>query len=222
VAKVVIDFLLSDPFFRGYRKKFAITGIDWDGTSVILKAVNDLTVGDHFRVEGVNAGFTVTGMDGTDWICSTGSDASNIYFIPTIAPTGTTTQTANHGFVYASVMHTIYIAGSPWVVNNPGTAEECKAIITFGESLDHPILTNTTNGVVLQYDDIVPGGGGYVNVDCEHDTAFDNSGNNVIGKIVHSGDAPFMVLVPGDNIFTLTDNWGTAGPLGISSFPPYL
>jgi phage-related protein len=143
VAKVVIDFLLSDPFFRG---------------SVISHQ--------------------------------------------------TATMDANP---YSFTLH------------NPGTAEECKAILTLNGASDQCVITNTENNVVLEYNDVIAGGES-VAVDCGLDTAVYTPGAlNVIGKIVHSGDAPFMVLVPGDNIITIEDiTHANLFTVDFDFYPPYL
>lgn len=68
------------------------------GKVVTLTAVNDLSVGDTVVVEGVNAGFTATNIDGT-WVCTTGTNATTIKFSVTSTPTGTTPQTISVGTV---------------------------------------------------------------------------------------------------------------------------
>jgi phage-related protein len=115
---------------------------------------------------------------------------------------------------------TFTAASSPYTLNNPGTAEERFAIITFTGPLSNPIVTNTTNGVVLQYDAVLAAGSDIVTVDCEHFTAVDETAANVVGSIVHSGDTAFMTLAPGDNVMTLAGAGG--GSVQIDFYPPYL
>lgn len=108
--------------------------------------------------------------------------------------------------------------------DNPGTAEECKAIVTFTDMLDRPIFTNPTAGCTLQYDDVL-GIGDSVIIDCWNKTAVDGLGNNVVGKIVHSGDSPFMAFAPGHQFLYLSDAAGAdtgAGTVRIDYYPPYL
>ena len=119
---------------------------------------------------------------------------------------------------------TFDIPNSNYTFDNPGSAEECKAIVTFADALDHPIFTNPTTGCTLQYDDVL-GAGDSVIIDCGKKTAVDGLGNNVVGKIVHSGDSPFMVFAPGVQFLFLSDAAGAdtgTGTVKIDSYPPYL
>jgi hypothetical protein len=119
---------------------------------------------------------------------------------------------------------TFDIPNTNYSFDNPGSAEERHAIITFADVLDHPIFTNGANGDVLQYDDVL-GAGDTVTIDCEHFTAVDGGANNVIGKIIHSGDSSFMSFVPGLQFLFLSDAAGAdtgTGTVQIDYYPPYL
>ena len=117
----------------------------------------------------------------------------------------------------------VTIANSPYDLVNGGTAEEQRALITFTGPLDHPILTNTTNNVAVQYNDTLSSGAHSVVLDCGALTAILDGSTNVIGSIIHTGDPAFMTLDPLHNAMTLTDNTGTnVGTATIEFYPPYL
>jgi hypothetical protein len=200
VAKIVVDFVLAEPFFRGYYKTYYPTRLDYAGSTVWLDFPNSLVAGDRIRITGVNAGFGVTGVDG-DAVCTGGSNPVTVECIVTGTPAGAAPPiTATAGIVYSFFEDYFDISTSPHVIHNPGTAEDRKAVITFNGDFDTPILTNLTNGVILEYAAVISGGDNLV-VDCGAYTAVYNLTLNVIGQIVHSGDSAFMVLVPGDNMF---------------------
>jgi hypothetical protein len=119
-------------------------------------------------------------------------------------------------------LFTIDASPKTFTVVHPGSAEECNSIITLTGPLDHPVITNTTNGVVLQYDDILAAAGNTVTIDCANFTAIDETTANVVGKIVHTGAPAFMVLVPGDNDFSVVDGSATTGTIQFDFYPPYL
>ena len=108
-----------------------------------------------------------------------------------------------------------------YILNNPGTAEERKAIITLTGPLSHPTITNNDNGISLQYNDVISGGH-YVEIDCEKFTTLYDGSTNVISKIVHTGDAAFMVLSAGDNNLSVVDGTHTTGTVMFEFYPPYL
>jgi hypothetical protein len=119
---------------------------------------------------------------------------------------------------------TFDIPNSLYTLDNPGTAPERHAIITFADVLDHPIFGNTANGDLLEYNAAM-GAGDVVIIDCEHYTAVDGGGNNVVGNIIHSGDTSFMTFNPGVNVLTLSDAGGAdtgTGTVQIDYYPPYL
>lgn len=120
------------------------------------------------------------------------------------------------------VSNTVDVASSPYTLNNPGTAEERKSIITLTGPLDNPILTNVSTGTVLQYLGVLANPGEWVRIDCGLYTAVDQSAVNVIGSIVHVGDTAFFTLQTGDNIITLADTGSSAGTAKIDFYPPYL
>jgi phage-related protein len=120
--------------------------------------------------------------------------------------------------------HVFDIPNSLYTLDNPGSAEECRAVITFADAWIDPILTNTANGVVLQYSGTIAGGD-TVTIDCGAFTAVHSVSGNVIGNIVHTGAPAFMVLLPGVNIMTISDDGGAdtgTGTVHIDFYPPYL
>lgn len=128
-------------------------------------------------------------------------------------------------FFRASVMvsKTVDIATSPYTLYNPGTAGERKAVITLAGPLDNPELENVTTGTKLQFLGVLNNPGEWVRIDCRLYTAVDQSANNVIGSIVHTGSTVFLTLAAGNNTINLTDTTGTnTGTAQIDFYPPYL
>ena len=129
-------------------------------------------------------------------------------------------------FFRASVLtsDTKTIDASPkiYALHNPGTAEERKAIITLTGPLNIPTITNTTNGVVLQYNGVLAAITDIVTIDCGLFTAVDETAAVVLDKIIHTGDSTFMAFVPGDNILSVADGTATTGTVKIEFYPPYL
>lgn len=91
----------------------------------------------------------------------------------------------------------------PGVVVNPGNRMAFPVFKIFGGSW---VLTNTTTGVQMTFNDSLPGcpsiGGGYVEIDTFRNTAYKNgSGANCKPGIVVTS-SEFPLLVPGNNTFT--------------------
>jgi len=68
------------------------------GKVVTLTAPNNFNVGDAITVAGINAGFTVTNIDGS-WTCETGTNATTVVFTVTSEPVGDTPQTITAGTI---------------------------------------------------------------------------------------------------------------------------
>lgn len=107
------------------------------------------------------------------------------YFYDTAASTTTTTVTTAGGTVMVG-----------------GQARTRRMTLTFTgvSGAWTMVLTNTTTGVSVT---LTGSGTTPVVVDVEAFTAT-QGGANVIGNVAHSGDNYFMVLAPGNNVFTLT------------------
>jgi hypothetical protein len=80
----------------------SVTAMAYTGKVVTLTATNAFEVGDLITVEGVNAGFTVTNIDG-NWTCETGTNATTIKFTVASQPVGATPQTISVGTVSGTI-----------------------------------------------------------------------------------------------------------------------
>jgi len=81
----------------------SVTAMSYLLKVVTLTAANIFQEGDSVVVSGVNAGFTVTNIDGT-WTCDAGTNATTIVFTVTDQPVGTTPQTISVGTVTGDIM----------------------------------------------------------------------------------------------------------------------
>ncbi len=79
-----------------------VTAMAYTLKVVTLTATNVFGVGDLITVEGINAGFTVTNIDG-NWVCGTGTNATTIVFTVANQPVGTTPQTITVGTVSGTI-----------------------------------------------------------------------------------------------------------------------
>jgi Phage tail protein len=122
----------------------------------------------------------------------------------------------------SSTTKTINANPTAWTLNNPGTAEERLAIITLTGPLSHPAITNSTNGAVLQYDDVLAANTDIVTIDCGLFTAVDETAAIVLDKIIHTNSPSFFVLDPGNNVLSIADGTHTTGTVKIEFYPPYL
>lgn len=120
---------------------------------------------------------------------------------------------------------TINASPKTYTVNNPGTADERNPRIVLAGPLSSPEITNTTNGVSLQYTGSISAGHSVtidVDVDTGEFTAVTDLAVNVIGNVTHDGDAAFFVLDAGNNALSVTDGTHTTGTVTIEFYPPYL
>jgi phage-related protein len=109
-------------------------------------------------------------------------------------------------------------------VENPGTVEERNATITLTGPLTNPVITNTTNGVVLTYTGAIAGGEVVViatNLTGEY-TAVKDGTTNVIGNVTHSGSSALMIMDVGDNDLSITSDVTSIGTVTVAFYPPYL
>jgi hypothetical protein len=114
---------------------------------------------------------------------------------------------------------TIDSSPKTYTLNNPGTAEERKVIITLTGPLSYVKVENLTNGVWVGYNNAI-GAGNTVVIDCDKFTAV-ASGNCVLNDIIHSGDTVFLALLADDNLMKIT-SITTGGSVKIESYPPFL
>lgn len=126
--------------------------------------------------------------------------------------------------VLTSVTQLINGATTAYNLNNPGSAEERKAIITLTGPLSHPVITNTgiSPNVSLQYDDVLASNTDIVRIDCGAFSAVDETAASVVSKIVHTGDPAFMVLIAGINALSVADGTHTSGTVKFEFYAPYL
>jgi hypothetical protein len=76
----------------------SVTAMDYSGLTVTLTAANAFSVGDYITVAGVNAGFSVTNVDGL-WVCKAGTNGTTVVFDVAVQPTGTHPQTITVGTI---------------------------------------------------------------------------------------------------------------------------
>jgi hypothetical protein len=115
--------------------------------------------------------------------------------------------------------HTISLATTTYTLTNPGTAQVQTALITLTAPLSSPTITNTTNGISVQYNAALATGS--VVIDCSAMTAVLNGSTNVIGSIIHTGDPCFMTLEAGANAMSVTDGTHTTGTVQFTFYAPY-
>ena len=120
-------------------------------------------------------------------------------------------------FMRSPVATSVSFSGAAYTLNNPGTADERRAIITLTGPLTAPTITNTTNGIAMQYNANLAGAGNVVVIDCGFYTTTPAA---AVGNIIHTGDPAFMVLEPGDNDLTLTGGGG--GTVKFDFYAPFL
>jgi hypothetical protein len=109
--------------------------------------------------------------------------------------------------------------GLTW--NNPGSAQECNAIIILDGQLNNTIITNNTNGAVLNYWDVIAGGEQVV-IDCKNFTAVMDGITNVIGYVAHTGVPSLFALDAGDNDIDISDDDEAGGVVTVTFYPPNL
>jgi len=133
---------------------------------------------------------------------------------------------------YGSQIVTPGITSAGATVNNPGDVEVSAMKLRFNGPLNGPMLTNTSittgfgpGGNVLLLLAMNIAAGHYVDVDTTAFTAIDDTSISQIVYVAHQGSQRWMILAPGNNVFTL-GNW-TGGAVGagnvvITYSPPYI
>lgn len=120
---------------------------------------------------------------------------------------------------------TINASPKTYTLNNPGTAKETKPKITLTGPLANTEITNTTNGVKVKYNGTITAGH-YVVIDVDAETgeftAVTDLAANVIGNVTHEGNVALLVLEPGDNSMSVTDDTHTTGTVKIEFYAPNL
>ena len=130
-------------------------------------------------------------------------------------------------FFYAETIteETYVINTSPKTItmNNSGTVEERKPIITLTGPLEDVQIANETNGVTLNYSGVVPAGETVIisrNIYHEYTALW--GAVNVIGRVSHSGSSAFMILSKGDNTIKVYSDLASTGSVKFSFYAPYL
>lgn len=122
--------------------------------------------------------------------------------------------------------NTTEINASPteMIVTHPGTVEECAPDLILTGPLSNTIITNPVNGCVFRYASAIDAGDVVsveTNVYGEY-LALLNGVTNVTRYLEHTGDVALMVLEPGENPLSITDDVATTGTVRVSFYPPYL
>lgn len=117
------------------------------------------------------------------------------------------------------------VVSIPSTINQPGDVESTHMVITLHGPLTNPMVSNTsiTPALAVWYNGTI-GAGATVTLDTSAFTAVDNGGNSVLGSLAHTGSMWWMLLEPGANIITLTNQAGGAvgsGTATITYSPPY-
>lgn len=93
----------------------------------------------------------------------------------------------------------------------------------YGQLTDPVTLTNVTNGVSVTINNSVIASGATLSLDVLNYTAFTGSGSSWLGNVTHYGARPWMLLMPGSNILTMsTGNGGDSGHCTLNWQPGYL
>jgi len=151
----------------------SVTAMSYTGSVVTLTASNIFKEGDSIIVAGVNAGFTVTGIDGT-WTCDAGTNATTIIFTVSGSPTGTTPQTISVGTVtgdimveasggdYARIAYSNDAEASDWTVSTVGETSNVAAATfvvnsaAWGDIVSVFLADAITSGNILWYYTLAP------------------------------------------------------------------
>jgi hypothetical protein len=134
----------------------SVTGMSYASKTVTLHGSHNFLVGETVTVAGVNAGFSVTNVDGT-WVLKTGTDTGVMVFDVTDQPVGATPQTLTAG----TVTNLVQMRISRGRQSAPGSAYTWAAMLSTNVYIDegeYSSLTAATQMVVdASYDDILEG-----------------------------------------------------------------
>lgn len=108
-------------------------------------------------------------------------------------------------------------------ITNPGTVGARNPTIILTGPLENTEIVNSTTGVSVKYNAAIaaPRVVTIQEVDGEI-IATDDLAANVIGNVTHSGSAALMVIDPGANTLSITDDVHTTGEVEIAFYAPYL
>jgi Phage tail protein len=117
------------------------------------------------------------------------------------------------------------VTSSGATINNPGDVEATNMVVTLNGPLTNPRLSNSSlsPAVTLSYTGTILSGQ-FVTLDCNGFTAFDSSGNSVIGNVSHGGSLRWMLIEPGNNTMSLDNGSGGSPGTGNATIvysPPY-
>lgn len=228
-AKVAVDFILTDPFFRSivYAPYLGVSltshHIAFDAASKELRCT--LACGIFYTGGGELVHVSGSSVPANNAIWTTVSATSH-----TVVFSAAPTNEAEGATITAKTLDVTpiqrIIKTSPvlFSVYNPGSVDERKAKFTLTGPLSITKIDNTTAGVYLVYQDTIAAGAVVV-IDCAAYTATHTAGGvvtNVIGSVLHAGDTSFMTFLPGANAITVTDSAPGTGIVKIEFYPPYM
>jgi hypothetical protein len=108
-------------------------------------------------------------------------------------------------------------------VTNTGTRQERNPLITLTGPLADFGMTNSENGLELNYAPVVdPGDTVIIQIINKEFNATHSVLGDVTGYLTHAGDSCLMAFEPGDNILSITSSTATTGTVKVSFYPPYL
>jgi phage-related protein len=108
-------------------------------------------------------------------------------------------------------------------VTNTGTMQERDPVIILTGPLADFGMTNSENGLELNYAPVIDGGDTVTieTVNGEYLATHSVLGN-VTGFVTHAGDSCLMAFEPGDNVLSITSSTATTGTVKVSFYPPFI
>lgn len=130
-------------------------------------------------------------------------------------------------FTDASNPYSIAASPTTFTVNNAGDARVFNAILTLKGTFTNPMITNTTNGYRLQSTRDGAASSDWLRFDAgKNRVEFSSDGGaNYAGDLVNfvrkAGQVQLMVLEPGDNDFSVSDDGSPSASLLFTFYPAY-
>lgn len=103
---------------------------------------------------------------------------------------------------------------------NPGTAESRKLKIILTGGLVNPKIENLDTGVFLKLNETITTGT-TITIDTEKFTVSNQTGNNLLNSLIHSGDIAWMGLIAGTNNIRITTDELPNGTIKFQYKPAY-
>ena len=236
-ARCTITFVLTEPFMRSTimapRPAASLTSklISFDNGSKEIRCTGGCGIFNAGGGETIYVSGASNPANNAAW--TTASATAN-KIVLTVSPTteaaGNNITVCTH-LIPGPIVQKINLSPTYYPIVNPGTAEDCKSIITLTGPLTNVKIINLT--AANYYSGLFTGYvwvgymsailvGHYVMINCANFTAVDETGANKVGNIVHSGAPSFMVFLPGNNSMRVEDDIATTGLVTVSFYPPYL